>query len=154
MPERLDSAILQPTAKEKFLTWIKGRLSNLAPFIISLITNKMTRLEKKPTVDVTFQSISSTAFEVKKIQLQMGEKVKLQLNGVGQLPVKWFADNDPVLEIDEHGDHAFISATGEGASLIECQVNGKTILTFPITVTKKQIISTKGEIIFSKPEQN
>lgn len=71
----------------------------------------------KVSVTVAFQR--ATVYDIKRFDVQEGEAFDLVLNGF-QSRVKWFSDNDPVLDIRTKQDthSAYCKATTVGRSTV------------------------------------
>ncbi len=98
----------------------------------------MSTILERIILDATFLSISSTAFDVQKLSIQKGQRVKINAS---QLPeghkISWFANNDQVLEIQENNNSAIITAAQAGSSTIELQIRGVTIRKIDVIVTQQ-----------------
>ncbi len=71
-----------------------------------------------------------------RIGIARGEAVEVLLSGA-QAPIKWFADNDEVLKIDDtEGLKATVTATAVGVSTIEFKQRGQVLGSLVIEVFK------------------
>lgn len=77
-----------------------------------------------------------TAYDVTKFDVRLGESFRVQLSPEAVGTARWFADKDHVLNITvkDSGGAADVTATGSGASEIQIQVEGSTVLTLFVDV--------------------
>lgn len=101
-------------------------------------------------INVTFNSINSTAFDVSALTLGQGQQIFMSIPSI-EGDTNWFASNDPVLSIVPGNNYATISADAVGASTIQIQDSESNILKkITITVVNDQAVSlglSSGEVV-------
>jgi membrane carboxypeptidase/penicillin-binding protein PbpC len=70
--------------------------------------------------NIIFQNVK--AYNVTKFDVRLNEDFKIELTNIEQ-PIRWFANNDTVLQIitNEDGLSSQVKATGKGVSEIQLQ---------------------------------
>lgn len=101
-------------------------------------------------MSVTVDFSNATVFDVSRIEVNQGERFLLRLNDFPQ-KVKWFSDNDPVLDIRPSDDThvGYIKSAEPGKSTIEITSHGRVLKKIHITVRPTQ--ADHLDIAFGEP---
>lgn len=101
-------------------------------------------------INITFNSINSTAYDVSSLTLGKGQQIYMSIPSI-EGNTNWFATNDPVLSIVPSTNFATISADEVGVSTIQIQDDDANILK-KITITVISDQATSLGITIGSPE--